>query len=391
MMRKKRTVRSLCLLLALALLLAGQAFAAPEGATVWGYSEGLAQCEYNGKWGFVDAQKEVVIPLQYDSVVSFSLGLAAVNLDGKLGVIRQDGTYLIRPEYGTLLPLDCGLYVVQKGTRWGVAIILPFPDGQGGTTNLLYDLIYDSATITEQGGTRVLTLTKDGEATKIPVFELPRILVEKGVPSARFSLTRGKLPDFSDVSPRDWFAVWVDIAYNVGLTSGVGGNRYAPNQTLTVAEVLKLAATVESRYKNDSFHTSSSTGPYWYSGAVNYCLASGIIKSGTFTQKDYLRPATRREIAQIFAATSQARNMRNINDLNKVKASVPDITPSSPGADAIYSLYAKGILGGVDDKLTFNPKGTVTRAEAAAIVARMVRAEQRLTLWGGYDAGVLVS
>ena len=81
----------------------------------------------------------------------------------------------------------------------------------------------------------------------------------------------------------------------------------------------------------------------------------------------------------------------NINDLNKVKASVPDITPSSPGADAIYSLYAKGILGGVDDKLTFNPKGTVTRAEAAAIVARMVRAEQRLTLWGGYDAGVLVS
>lgn len=387
-MKKKRMLRLPCLLLALCLLLGGQALAAPEGAVVWGYSEGLAQCEYNGKWGFVDAQKRVVIPLKYNSVVSFSMGLAAVNLDGKLGVIRPDGTYLIQPEYGTLLPLDCGLYVVQKGTRWGVASILPFSDGQGGTTNLLYDLIYDSATITEQGGTRVLTLTRDGEVTKIPVFELPRILVEKGVPSARFSLTRGKLPDFSDVSPRDWFAVWVDIAYNVGLTSGVGGNRYAPEQTLTVAEVLKLAATMESRYKDDSFHTSSSTGPYWYSGAVNYCLASGIIQSGTFTQQDYLRPATRREIAQIFAATSQAKHMKNINDLSRIKVSVPDVKPGDPGADAIYSLYAKGVLTGVDSKLTFNPKGTVTRAEAAAIVARMARAEQRLTLWGEYNPNV---
>ena len=390
-MKTKRTLRLPCLLLALCLLLGGQALAAPEGAVVWGYSEGLAQCEYNGKWGFVDAQKRVVIPLKYNSVVSFSMGLAAVNLDGKLGVIRPDGTYLIQPEYGTLLPLDCGLYVVQKGTRWGVASILPFSDGQGGTTNLLYVLIYDSATITEQGGTRVLTLTKDGEVTKIPVFELPRILVEKGVPSARFSLTRGKLPDFSDVSPRDWFAVWVDIAYNVGLTSGVGGNRYAPEQTLTVAEVLKLAATMESRYKDDSFHTSSSTGPYWYSGAVNYCLASGIIQSGTFSQKDYLRPATRREIAQIFAATSQAKHMKNINDLSRIKVSVPDVKPGDPGADAIYSLYAKGVLTGVDSKLTFNPKGTVTRAEAAAIVARMARAEQRLTLWRTFNPNILAA
>ena len=384
-MKKKRMLRLPCLLLALCLLLGGQALAAPEGATVWGYSEGLAQCEYNGKWGFVDAQKRVVIPLKYNSVVSFSMGLAAVNLDGKLGVIRPDGTYLIQPEYGTLLPLDCGL------TRWGVASILPFSDGQGGTTNLLYDLIYDSATITEQGGTRVLTLTRNGEVTKIPVFELPRILVEKGVPSARFSLTRGKLPDFSDVSPRDWFAVWVDIAYNVGLTSGVGGNRYAPEQTLTVAEVLKLAATMESRYKDDSFHTSSSTGPYWYSGAVNYCLASGIIQSGTFSQKDYLRPATRREIAQIFAATSQAKHMKNINDLSRIKVSVPDVKPGDPGADAIYSLYAKGVLTGVDSKLTFNPKGMVTRAEAAAIVARMARAEQRLTLWGTFNPNVFAA
>ena len=72
------------------------------------------------------------------------------------------------------------------------------------------------------------------------------------MPSAQFPLTRGKLPSFSDVSPRDWFALWVDIAYNVGLTSGVGKNRYAPNQTLTVAEA-PMAATIESRYQGTTF------------------------------------------------------------------------------------------------------------------------------------------
>lgn len=389
MKRQAGVGRFVCAFMALCFfLMLAPASAAPAGATVWGYSEGLAQCELDGKWGFVDARKKVVIPLQYDSIVSFSLGMAAVSLDGKLGVIRQDGSYLIQPEYGTLIPLECGLYIAQKGSRWGVVSILPFSDGMGGTTNLLYDLEYDSAQVTEQGGTRVLSLTKDGMTTKIPLFELPGILIQKEVPSARFPLTRGKLPQFSDVSQRDWFAVWVDIAYNVGLISGVGGNRYAPNQSLTVAEVLKLAATMESRYRNDNFHTSSNTGPYWYSGAVNYCAANGIIQNGTYSSADYHRPATRREVAQIFAATSQVKNMRTINNMAKVKATVPDVTTSSQGAEAIYSLYAKGILKGVDSKLTFHPNGTITRAEAAAIVARMVRAEQRLTLWSSYNGSI---
>ena len=383
-MRRGKGKRALAGLLAAALC-AGLFFlpasAAPEGAKVWGYSEGLAQCELAGKWGYVDAGRNVVIPLQYDSIVSFQLGIAAVNLNGKLGVIRQDGRYLIQPEYDTLLPIDCGLYIAQKGGGWGVVSILPFPDGAGSTTNVLYELSYDQVQVAEQGGTQVLTLTKGSTVTKIPVYDLPGILAAKGVPSAQFPLTRGKLPSFSDVSPRDWFALWVDIAYNVGLTSGVGENRYAPNQTLTVAEALKLAATIESRYQGDDFHLSTEGGPYWYVPAVDYCLASGMIQKGDFTERDYGRAVTRREAAELFAATSLAKAMPELNSLARVKASVPDIRSGDEGAEAIYSLYAKGILSGVDSRLTFQPEGTFTRAEAAAIVSRMARTEQRLLLW----------
>ena len=63
------------------------------------------------------------------------------------------------------------------------------------------------------------------------------------------------------------------------------------------------------------------------------------------------------------------------------KASVPDVKAGDYAADAIFSLYAKGILSGTDAGLTFRPADSLTRAEAAAIVSRMARAEQRITLW----------
>ena len=39
------------------------------------------------------------------------------------------------------------------------------------------------------------------------------------------------------------------------------------------------------------------------------------------------------------------------------------------------------MLSGVDGSFTFRPQGTMTRAEAAALAARIARAEQRLEFW----------
>ena len=380
--RKRTWFRTLAAALALSLTLGSAALAAPEGATVWGYSEGLAQCELDGKWGYVNGDRQVVIPLQYDSIVSFQLGVAAVNLGGKLGVIRQDGTYLIPPEYDTLMPINCGLYIAQRGADWGVVSIVPFPDGAGGETHVLYPLEYAGVALEERGGTQVLSLTRrDGTVTRVPVFDLPAILTERGAPSAQFPLTRGRLPSFTDVSQRQWYALWVDIAYNVGLVSGVGGGKFNPTGTITVAEALQLAATIESRYLDDSFHKTAQTGPNWYTGAVNYCLASGIIQAGQFGAEDYGRPITRLEMARVFAAVSPVADMEVLNDPARVRAAVPDLTAGEAGAEAAYALYERGVLSGVDGNFTFRPEGTMTRAEAAALAARIARAEQRLEFW----------
>ena len=372
MKRSRRVLPALLLSLSLTLSSAG-------AAVLHGYREGLAKAEEDGLWGFADASGAIVVPIQYQSVLDFTLGTALVQTGNKLGLIRQDGTYLLDPEYDTLENLGYGLYLAQQGNSWGVVSILAFPGEDGAATQAFFPIQYDTVRIGQMDGLEVLLLTQDGVETVTPLASLPQLMVERDVPSARFPLLKGRLPSFSDVEDRDWFSVWVDIAYNLSLMEGVGGGRFAPDQTLTVAEALKLAAFLESQATGDTFHLQSLSGTPWYRTCVTYCEARGIITPGAFP--DVQRPVTRAEMAAIFAATSLARSLPERNSLSQVRASLPDVSPEDPAAEAICSLYAKGILSGTDGALTFAPEAPLTRAEAAAIVSRMARAEQRVDLW----------
>lgn len=343
----------------------------------YNYSEGLALAQQDGLWGYVSESGAVAIPLQYTSARAFSLGMAQVTTSTGTGLIRTDGQYLLEPIYSSLQHINAGLYLASQDGMWGVVSILPFSDGQGGSTNVVYSFIYDSAQVIEQGGTEVLVLYQGTSKTSVPVFTLSALLTTLDIPSAQFPLVAGRLPSFTDVSNDAWYAPWVNVAYNVGLVNGVGGNLFAPEKTLTVAEALQLAADMESQYIGDDFHTqSTSTAEVWYQSAVDYCITSGIITRWQFT--DYTREVTRSEMAQIFGATSLASDLPVINSVTMGKT-VPDVSSSTPGATEIYHLYATGILAGVDDNLTFNPDVTITRAEVATIVSRMARTEHRIT------------
>lgn len=375
---KKRTTAIMAQVLSLLLVaaLTTSALAAPQ---IGGYQEGLAKASEGGLWGFANVAGEIVIPIQFQSVLDFKLGVARVQKNNKMGVIRQDGRYLIPAEYDTLESIGYGLYRAQKGDAWGVVSLLPFSSRLGGESQQLYPLTYDSVMVRNADGLEVLVLSVDGNETLVPMNVLPSLLLERKVPSARFPLAQNRLPDFSDVSPRNWYDLWVDIAYNIGLIEGVGNNRFNPTGTLTVAEAVKLAAHIESRYQGDDFHLQSVTTQPWYRPSVAYCVASGIITETEFDS--FERPITRAEMAKIFAATALGRNMPEINNLSRVVANLPDVKQGDYAADAIYSLYTKGIFTGTDGNLTFNPSGQLTRAEAAAIVSRMARTEQRVTLW----------
>ncbi|MEG1858467.1 MAG: S-layer homology domain-containing protein [Pseudoflavonifractor sp.] len=181
---------------------------------------------------------------------------------------------------------------------------------------------------------------------------------------------------FSDVGERDWFKPWTDLAYGAGLMEGPGDGRFYPYRPLTAGEALKLAAVLDS---GGAYENIPVPGKPWYTGALGYCLEQGLITKATFDSYD--RAITRGEMALVFAATAPVREGADLNDLKRIRISIPDVLPTDFASEAIYSLYAKGVLTGSDKQLTFRPNDVITRSEVAAIVTRLALPDQRITLW----------
>ena len=76
-------------------------------------------------------------------------------------------------------------------------------------------------------------------------------------------------------------------------------------------------------------------------------------------------------LALFLAACIPEEHLTRINDIG----TIPDLN-----AELVRKLYGAGILGGVDEYGTFDGHGTLTRAQMAAVIARVVKPELRLKL-----------
>ena len=83
------------------------------------FSEGLAYVKLNGKYGFVDTTGKVVIPLKYDSVGKFDEGLASVFLNGKRGFVDKTGKEVVPPKYDFIYDFVEGLAKVRLYDKFG--------------------------------------------------------------------------------------------------------------------------------------------------------------------------------------------------------------------------------------------------------------------------------
>lgn len=106
----------------------------------------------------------------------------------------------------------------------------------------------------------------------------------------------------------------------------------------------------------------SGSWPEWYREAAYYAL--NTYQGRLLTDRGQ---ATRDSFAWKLGEVT--RDLPTIN--------VVDALPDSE-AGYVLSLYKKGILAGVDEHLTFHPEGSLTRAEAAAMLARVAVPELRL-------------
>jgi hypothetical protein len=161
---------------------------------------------------------------------------------------------------------------------------------------------------------------------------------------------------------------------------GRANGTFDPDGNLTLAEAIKMAAVVHHIYNGgDGIFVQGSP---WYQVYVDYAISNRIISSSSF-DSEYQRFATRREMATIFARSVPSDELREINSV----VYLPDVIDAREitgghllYGDDIFMLYRAGVLTGNDNLGTFKPYDDITRAEAAAIICRLVVPVQRRVL-----------
>lgn len=175
---------------------------------------------------------------------------------------------------------------------------------------------------------------------------------------------------FRDVARGAWYRSAVQTCYEYKLMSGASSTAFKPGSTLSVAEAIAMADRIHSIYTYGSCSLQSGSGSSWYQPFVDYALKNGVIQRGDFD--NYTRPVTRAEMAYIFADALPPAELHAVNSIDHLT----DV-PRGKYYNSILLLYNAGVLTGSSPTCLFRPDDTITRAEAAAISARMAVTKQR--------------
>ena len=178
---------------------------------------------------------------------------------------------------------------------------------------------------------------------------------------------------FNDIS-KHWGKIDIATLICLEIVSGVGNNKFVPNDTLTVEQFIKLII------KSMGHKVEEPTGTYWAKPYIQLALQEGIITEGEY--KAYNVPITREQMAKLLYNTAMkvdkdpynadifAYYTKAIKDYNSVGNSYKH---------SVLGSYTMGLLAG-DSSSKFNPKSNLTRAEGATVIVRLIDKAKRLNV-----------
>jgi len=182
----------------------------------------------------------------------------------------------------------------------------------------------------------------------------------------------GEALSFRDVSTSDWYYDSVKFAVEQGLFSGTGENSFAPRSTLTRGMIVTVLARLHqadvSQYGDSKFKDVDLNK--WYGSSAAWASANNIIKGMSDTEFAPNVPVTREQLAVMLTNYAKLIGMETENDTDLTNYQDSG-NVSEWGVSAMKWAVSLGLINGRDDG-TLDPKGTATRAEAAAIFQRFL-------------------
>ena len=297
------------------------------------------------------------------SVTDYSVAPTELPSNGGMIMVTLTGTNLqngIQIKAGTITAQTSGDAAKQMAT-----LTLP---ANYSSSSVSYTVQYSLNGTDWVGGK---TVRVSGRYTPPVEPVTPSVPTKPGVPE------RDPFP-FTDVSRSSWYYDSVRTAWEKNLIDGVTRTLYKPDDTLTVAQAIKLSAALHQMLNNNGKVTLRNGSSYWYSSYVSYAVDNGIIEKMylDYTPAQMNAPVKRNEFVHIFyGAMSDYRQINTVAD-NKI----PDVITTDTYALEIYTFYRAGILTGSDKNGTFYPTNDIKRSEVAAILSRMYDKTARKTV-----------
>lgn len=184
---------------------------------------------------------------------------------------------------------------------------------------------------------------------------------------------------FSDVSGSAWYADSVKTVCEYGLMKGKSAGRFSPAGNITAAETLAIACRLHDIYNGGSGEFEQSAP--WYQVYIDTWRAFAANGFQDAVPSFWASPITRELFASIIEEALPADAYSAINTV--AFGEIPDVDLYSPYAGAIYTLYNAGILTGATENGIagiFHPERSISRAEASAILARVILPQLRQTV-----------
>lgn len=180
---------------------------------------------------------------------------------------------------------------------------------------------------------------------------------------------------FRDVDEEDWFQKDVACVFELGLMNGREQDIYsfyqfAPDGDIKLSEAITVAARVRDTYRYQKADFTASNGAMWYQPYIDYAVANKLIAEAP---ADLDRPATRAEFASLLVAALPEREFETIHS----EIQFADLDETHPAYPTILLLSKAGVMQGRGGG-RFDPDTKVKRCEAAAMLARCIRTEQRV-------------
>lgn len=189
-----------------------------------------------------------------------------------------------------------------------------------------------------------------------------------------------KALSFKDVNDKYWAKPNIDILVGKGGIAGYPDGTFKPANAITAGEFVKIALfllpDIQKVDKDDIV-----TGSDWYKPYAEKAIEVGIVPDGMFDSSTWKKPIPRQKMAvisiKVATALGEDMNIENREALEKKFSDCDKICQYCK--ESVINAVGKGIVGGYPDG-TFKPEGSATRAEAAAMLVRVIDASQRLAV-----------